>query len=187
MKKAGDLKVGDVIKEGGGILKVVSVTRHSTVGQMAGAVFVKVQNLLSGNIVEKRFKPDDDVEEVYLERRDTEYIYEDGDTFYFMDINTYEQYPIPSSHIGDRKKFLTPNMKVPIEFLDGSPVNVLFPETVVLKVVSTGAPVKGETDNVWKTAVLENQIETMVPPFIKNGDLVRVKVPSGEYVERVKG
>ncbi len=187
MKKASDLKIGDVFKEGENYLRVVNVTRHSTVGQMAGAVFVKCQNLLKGNVVEKRFKPDEDVEDIYLERRDTEYLYNDGDTFYFMDVNTYEQYEIPSSSVGEGQKFLTPNMKIPLLFIDGNPITIQFPDTVILKVISTAAPVKGETDNVWKTAVLENDIETMVPPFIKNGDLVRVRVPSSEYVERVKG
>jgi elongation factor P len=187
MKKASDLRIGDVLKEGGNYLKVISVTRHSTVGQMAGAVFVKCQNLLTGNVIEKRFKPDENVEDIYLERRDTEFLYSDGDTFYFMDVNTYEQYEIPSSYIGEVQKFLTPNMKIPLLFIDGNPVTIQFPDTVVLKVISTGEPVKGETDNVWKSAILENNIETMVPPFIKNGDLVRVRVPSGEYVERVKG
>lgn len=187
MKKASELKIGDVLKEGGNYLRVINVTRHSTVGQMAGAVFVKCQDLLTANIIEKRFKPDESIEDIYLERRDTEYLYNDGDTFYFMDVNNYEQYEIPSSSIGEVHKFLTPNMKIPLLFIDGNPITIQFPDTVVLKVISTGEPVKGETDNVWKSAVLENDIETMVPPFIKNGDLVRVRVPSGEYVERVKG
>lgn len=187
MKKASDLKVGDVIKEGGNYLRVLNLTRHSTVGQMAGAVFVKFQNLLSGSIFEKRFKTDEDVEDVHLERRDTEYLYNDGETFYFMDVKTYEQYEISSSAIRVSKKYLTPNMKIPLMFIDGNPVGVQFPDTVVLKVVSTAEPVKGETDNVWKVALLENEVETMVPPFIKNGDLVRVRVPTGDYVERVKG
>ena len=186
MKAVKDLKAGEVIKEGNEYFRVIEVVRHSTVGQMAGAFFVKLQNLKTGHIAEKRYKTDDTVEDVYLERREAEYLYEDGDNFYFMDLSTYEQYPIPASTIGERKKFLVPNMKLPVEVLEGTPVDVVFPDTVVLKVVSTGAPMKGETDNVWKKAILENEIEVLVPPFIKNGDLVRVRVPSAEYVERVK-
>lgn len=187
MKEVKELKKGEVIKEGGEYFRVIDITRHSTVGQMAGAFFVKLQNLRSGHISERRYKTDDAVEDVYLERREAEYLYNDGDNYYFMDLTTYEQYPIPATIVGERGRFLVPNMKLPIEILDGLPVDVVFPDTVVLKVVSTAAPMKGETDNVWKKAILENDVETLVPPFIKNGDEVRVRVPTGEYVERVKG
>ncbi len=116
-----------------------------------------------------------------------EFLYEDGESCTFMDPETFEQVSIPNRSLGPFLRFLTPNQRLDVAFLDAEPVEVLYPPTVVLRVETTPEPIHGQQDsNVYKSATLENGMEILVPPFIKAGDRVRVEVETGKYVERVR-
>ncbi len=154
---------------------------------MAGAVFLKLRDLFTGSETERRFRLEEKVEEALTERKNMEFLYSDAEGFHFMDSSSYEQIAIPRAIIGHLERFLTLNMKIPVEFYEGKAVNLVFPETVVLKVVTTGKGIKGDSDTVWKPAVLENNMEIQVPPFIKEGDLIKIEVASLRYKERASG
>ncbi len=185
MKTAGEVKVGDVLRLEGNLFRVLEVERHSGVAQMTGAIFLKLYNLRTTHTSERRFKMDDMVEDVYLERRPLEYIYSQGEEHYFMDGETYEQYPLSEELIGPLKPFLQPEMRLEVEFFEGFPVGVVIPEYVVMKVTFTGEVRKGEADNVWKRAIIENGMEIMVPPFIKSGDRVKIDPRTKKYLSRL--
>ncbi len=185
MKTAGEVRVGDVLKFEAEIYRVLEVTRHSGVAQMAGAIFLKLQNLRTQNITERRFKQEAMVEEVYLQRRPLEYLYSQGDDHYFMDMETFDQFSLAEELLGGLRDFLRPEMIIEAEFLEGNPVGVVQPGYVVMEVATTGEARRGEADNVWKMAVIENGMEIMVPPFIKTGDKVKVDVATKKYIGRL--
>jgi elongation factor P len=185
MKTAGEVRVGDVLRLEGELYRVLEVTRHSGVAQMAGAIFLKLRNIRTQSITERRFKQEAMVEEVYLQRKPLEYLYSQAEDHYFMDMETYEQFPITDELLGGLKDFLQPEMKVEVEFYEGNPVGVVQPEYVVMTVTSTGEARRGEADNVWKTAIIENGMEIMVPPFIKTGDKVKIDVTTRKYLGRL--
>ncbi|MCM8764696.1 MAG: translation elongation factor P, partial [Candidatus Omnitrophica bacterium] len=109
----------------------------------------------------------------------------DGENFCFMNPQSYEQVEIPSHMIGNFKEFLKDGTTLKFEFYEGEPVGVIKPETIELKVISTGSGIKGETDATYKSAILENNMEILVPQFIRLGDIVRVSTTTKQYVERV--
>ncbi len=185
MKTAGEVRVGDVLKLEGELYRVLEVTRHSGVAQMAGAIFLKLKNIRTQNITERRFKQETMVEEVYLLRKPLEYLYSQAEDHYFMDMETYDQFPLSDELLGGLKDFLLPEMKVEVEFYEGNPVGVVQPDYVVMTVTSTGEARRGEADNVWKTAVIENGMEIMVPPFIKSGDKIKIDVSTRKYIGRL--
>jgi len=185
MKTAGEVRAGDVLKLEAEIYRVLEVTRHSGVAQMAGAIFLKLQNLRTQNITERRFKQEAMVEEVYLQRRPLEYLYSQGEDHYFMDMETFDQFPLAEELLGGLRDFLRPEMIVEAEFLEGNPVGVVQPGYVVMEVTTTGEARRGEADNVWKTAIIENGMEIMVPPFIKSCDKVKVDVATKKYIGRL--
>src|SRR5574341_813827 len=134
MIEAVELKAGTVIKREGELLSVISAEHHAGGGQLGGAVFAKARSLRSHHVKELRFHPDDRLEDVELERQDMEYLYGDDSGFYFMNPETFEQIGVPKEAIGPFEKFLQPNMRIPVELYEGSPVNVAFPPAVDLKV-----------------------------------------------------
>ncbi len=125
------------------------------------------------------------VEEVYLQRKPLEYLYSQAEEHYFMDMETYDQFPISDELLGGLKDFLLPEMKLEVEFFEGNPVGVVQPDYVVMTVTSTGEARRGEADNVWKTAIIENGLEIMVPPFIKTGDRIKLDVSTKKYLGRL--
>jgi len=186
VKFASEIKNGEIIIIEGTPYKVISAEKHAGTAKMASVVHLKIRNIKTGNETEKRFRPEEKIENAVVERKNMEYIYDEGDNYYFMDQTTYEQIPIHKNVLGPIVKFIQPNTVLPVEFFNNEPINVIFPETVTLKVSSTGSGVKGDSDAVWKSAVLENGMEINVPPFIEVGDTVKVNVYTGQYVERVK-
>lgn len=187
MLPATDLRAGMVIREGGELYRVVAAEYHAGGGKMQGVVHAKLRNLRTANFTERRYRPDDRVEEVLVERRPMEFLYENGESCTFMDPETFEQVSVPNRSLGSFLKFLTPNQRLDVAFLDAEPVEVIYPPTVVLRVESTAEPIRGQQDsNVYKSATLENGLEVLVPQFIKPGDLVRVEVETGRYTERVR-
>jgi len=186
MALASELRPGTTVRLEGDLFRVVEAVRHVGTAQQKGLVYLKLRNLRTGMLSERRFRPEEEVEEVILERRPMEYLYTDGEFFYFMDVETFDQVSIPAKMIGELEVFLQPNQRVPVEIYNGQPVAVVFPETVDLKVVSTAPPIRDNESHVYKPATLENGLEVLVPQFIGEGDIVRINVYTREYVDRVE-
>jgi elongation factor P len=181
-----DLKAGVIVRLDGELYKVISSEYHVGGGKMGGATHAKLRNLQKGNSLERRFRPNEKLEAVELDRVTMDYIYQDGDDFYFMNPDSFEQVPIPRQTFGGAEKFLKPEMPVPVELFEGRPLNVVFPEAVELRVESTAQPIHGQQDNTLKPAVLENGMEILVPQFIREDETVRIEVETGKYLERVR-
>lgn len=186
MIAASDMRAGMVIRLDGELYSVVSAEYHAGGGQFGGTVFARIKNLRTNHLKEWRFHPNDKVEDVALERQEVEYLYTDGTDFYFMNPDTFEQISLPREVIGQREKFLQPNMRIPVELYEGQPINIIFPEVVELKVVSAPPGLREHETSTYKTVVLENGMEVLVPQFIKEGEIVRIEVETGKYLERVK-
>lgn len=186
MALASELRPGVTVRVEGDLFRVVEAARHIGSAQQKGLVYLKMRNLRTGTMVERRLRPDEEVEKVELERRPMEYLYTDGEAFYFMDLETYDQVAIAAGMIGDLDVFLQPNQSLLVELYQGTPVSVVFPEVVDLRVVSTGPALRDKESHVYKPAVLENGLEVLVPQFIGEGDLIRINVYTREYVERVE-
>jgi elongation factor P len=186
MIMASELRNGMVIRLGGAPFKVVFAEYKAGTAKMGGAVHTKLKNIATATYTEQRFHPEERLETAVVETQTYQFLYRAGDDFYFMHPVTFEQIPLGRQMIGPVEKFLTEGIKVRIEFFEDTPVDITFPKTVDLRIKSTGAGVKGEADAAYKPAILENEMEVMVPQFIKTGDLVKIEVETGKYLERVK-
>lgn len=152
-----------------------------------GAAFVrtKIRNVITGGVTEKTFNPNDKYPTAYIERKDMQYLYSDGDLYYFMDNETYENIPISSSILGSNFKFVKENMDCKILSYKGNVFGVEPPTFVELEVTKTEPGVRGDTaTNVTKPAELETGAEIRVPIFINEGDKIRIDTRTGEYMER---
>jgi len=186
MLEAANLKAGFVIRREGELFRVLEVLHHGGGGQFAGFVVLKLKSLRSGHVKELRLAPEEKLEEVELQRRELEYLYEDESGYVFMDAETFEQYSLPRQALGKKSVFLTPNARLPVEFWEEQPVNVIFPEVVELKVASAPPGLREMETSTYKTAQLENGMEILVPQFIETGDVVRVETETRRYLERVR-
>lgn len=186
MVVASQLRPGTVLKIGPDLFKVIESTYHVGQGKMPGSVHSKLRHVLKGTFKELRFRPEERLEETQLEKQDMEFLYSDSDSATFMNPRTYDQVAIPLEAIGAATKFLQPEMRVPVEFYEGQPVSIVFPEIVEVRIQTTAQPVHQQQDNTYKSATLENGLELMVPQFLKPGELVRVEVGTGKYVDRVR-
>jgi len=186
MIPASDLKTGMILRIERNLYKVVLAEYHMGGGKMGGLVHLKLKDLRSGLFLDRKFKPDEKLDNVELDRRTMEYLYKDADGYCMMDPESYEQIQLDPSLIETFAPFLQPNMRFPVEFLEGEPVQILFPEWVELEVVSTPPSLSSLQDEVYKPATLSNGMEVQVPQFIKVKDVVKVSVGSKKYIERVK-
>jgi elongation factor P len=178
------MRPGMVIKFNNELHSVFSVT-HRTPGNLRGFVQAKMRNLRSGNMTEHRFSSEDRVEKAALEEHEMEYLYDDGEYFYFMNSETYDQMHLTKDLLGDATSYLIPQLKVTVEFYEGKPISVELPATVDLTVVETEPGLKGATvSNVTKPAKLETGLVVQVPPFITEGEKIRVNTAEGTYQER---
>lgn len=153
---------------------------------MGGLVHVKLREVYSGLLLDRKFKPEERLEDVELDRKTMEFLYEDGDGYYLMDPDTYEQIQLNRNLMEAFAPFLQSNMRLPVEFLDGEPVNVLFPDWLELKVISTPPSLSSLQDEVPKPATLSNGIQVQVPQFIKEGDVIKIDVHGKKYIERAR-
>ena len=184
MISATQMRPGMVIKFNNELHSVFSVT-HRTPGNLRGFVQAKMRNLRSGNMTEHRFSSEDRVEKAALEEHEMEYLYDDGEYFYFMNSENYEQMHLTKELLGDATNYLISQLKVTVEFYEGKPISVDLPATVDLKVVETEPGLKGATvSNVTKPAKLETGLVVQVPPFITEGEKIRVNTAEGTYLER---
>ncbi|MCI0656088.1 MAG: elongation factor P [Acidobacteria bacterium] len=186
MIPATQLRPGMAILHEGNLCRVMKV-QHITPGNWRGMVQVKLRNLKTGNSLEYRFRSEDRVERASLEQHEVEFLYKDGDGFHFMNTESYEQFSLTEELLGDNVFYLTPNIKIQMEFNEGNPVGIEMPLTVDLKVVATDPGLKGATaTNSGKPATLETGLVVQVPQFISEGETIRVDTSEGKYLERAK-
>ena len=179
------LKKGSFIKHGDQIQRILDHTYHIGGGKMGGMVTLKIQDLGTGHVHELKVDPHEKIEELETERHKMKYLYADSTGLCFMDPKSFEQVTIPREALEAFIPYLKEDVEMEVELYEGNPIHVNLPEKIVLEVVSTGAPKKGETDSCYKPATLENDMEVLVPQFIKAGDKVCVNVETGKYVDRV--
>ena len=185
MIQATQLKKGMCIKHENDLYRVVDA-QHKTPGNLRGMVQAKIRNLKTGSISDHRFRSVDMVERAILDESQMEYLYQDGDMYHFMNNETFEQVGLSDDVLGDAVSYLTPNIKLGIEFYEGRPVGIDLPLNVVMRVVETEPAIKGASvSNVGKPAKMETGLVVQVPPFINEGDVIRVDTSTGAYVERV--
>ena len=182
---AGDLRNKTVFELDGNVFTVVEF-QHVKPGKGAAFVRVKMKNVVTGAVLERTFNPSEKLQGAEIEKREMQYLYNDGDLYYFMDNNTYEQLPLNADQIGDALKYIKENMNVTVQSIKGSVFNVDPPMFVELKVEYTEPGFSGNTTTTsGKPAKLENGLEISVPLFIEIGDVIRIDTRTGEYMERV--
>ncbi|MBI2329878.1 elongation factor P [Candidatus Daviesbacteria bacterium] len=182
-----DLRNGTYFKEGKDILLVLTY-EHVKTGRGSGNIKVKVRNLRTGSVVEKSFITGARVDEADVEKKKTQFLYRDGDTFNFMDPQSFEQFSVSSEVIGDQAKFLKDGLEVILIVSNEEALGLELPMSLVYTISETGPGEKGNTvSNVFKEATLDNGLIVKVPMFMKVGERVKVDTRSGEYIERVKG
>jgi len=183
---ATQLKRGMVIMFEKNLTRVVE-TVHKTPGNLRGFVQAKLRDLKTGAIFEHRFRSVDMAERAYLEDTAMEYLYSEGDLHHFMNNETFEQMGLSGEVLGDAVNYLIPNLKLKVEMFEGAPVGIEMPMTVDLKVLETEPSIKGASvSNQTKPAKMETGLMVMVPPFISEGDVVRIDTNEGKYIERAK-
>ena len=181
---AGDFRNGVTFEMEGKVVQVLEF-QHVKPGKGAAFVRTKLKDVINGAVIEKTFNPTDKFEGAYIERRDMEYLYNDGDLYYFMDPETYEQTPLDAKKLSDNFKFVKENTTCKIVSYKGNVFSVEPPVFVTLEVTETEPGVRGDTaTNVTKAATLETGAVVRVPIFINTGDMIRVDTRVGEYLER---
>ena len=184
MISAGDFRNGVTFEENGNVLQVVEF-QHVKPGKGAAFVRTKTKNVITGAVTEKSYNPSDKFPTAFIERREMQYLYEDGGLYYFMDTETYEQIPLNEHDLSDSFKFVKENEMVKILSYKGNVFGLEAPNFVVLQVTETEPGSKGNTaTNTLKPAKLETGAEIRVPLFINEGDMIRVDTRTGEYMER---
>lgn len=184
MVTAGDFRNGVTFEMNGNVYSIIEF-QHVKPGKGAAFVRTKIRNVISGAVTEKTFNPNDKYPTAFIERKDMEYLYNDGDLYYFMDSETYEQLPISPNVLGDNFRFVKENMVCKVLSYKGNVFGIEPPNFVELQVTETEPGVKGDTaTNVTKPATLETGAEIKVPIFINEGEMIRVDTRTGEYMER---
>ena len=184
MISAGDFRNGLCFEMDDQVYQVVEF-QHVKPGKGAAFVRTKYKNVKTGSVVERSFNPNEKFEQAQLERNDMQYIYADGDLYYFMDQETYEQTPIHQDKIGDGIKFLKEEMVCKVVSYKGDIFQVELPITVVLEITECEPGVKGDTaNNASKYATLETGAVVKVPLFVNQGEKIKVDTRTGEYLER---
>ncbi|HZP00752.1 MAG TPA: elongation factor P [Terriglobia bacterium] len=181
---ANDLRPGMVIKHNNE-LYAIHKAEHRTPGNLRAFVQARMRNLRTGALIDHRFRSEDNVEKAVIEETEMQYLYSDGDSYYFMNTENFEQVHLHKSLIEDRALYLVPDVMIKVEFFEGRPVDIQLPPTVDLKVVETEPGLKSASaTNVMKPAKLETGLVVQVPPFINEGEKIRVDTTEGKYLER---
>jgi elongation factor P len=169
----------------GELYKVVEY-QHSFIGRGSANVRVKMRNLRTGAITDRTFSPEDRINDVRLELREVQYLYNDGTLYYFMDTETYEQPALPAEILGDAVDYLTENMTLQISTYEGEPIDIVLPITVDLRVIEAPPGFAGDTATAaTKQVTLETGLKVTVPLFVEEGDIIRVDTRTGEYLARL--
>ena len=186
MIKASELRKGKTILHEGALV-IVHESRHVAKGNKGSYMQTKLKNFRSGTIFEVRFNVTDRIEVPFVESKDYEFLYKDGDNYVVMDLETYDQFPVSEELVGDAGQWLTPNVKIACQLYENQIVQFEVPFTVTLEVVEAPPVVKGATaTNQLKEVVLETGVKVRVPPFIDKGEKINIDTRTGEYLERSK-
>lgn len=184
MVTAGDFRNGVTFEMDGNVMQIIEF-QHVKPGKGAAFVRTKLKNVITGAVVEKTFNPTEKFENAYIERKEMQYLYSDGDLYYFMDMETYDQLPLNSDKLSDNFKFVKENTLCKVISYKGNVFDVEPPTFVELEVTDTEPGIKGDTaTNVTKAATLETGAVIKVPIFINTGDVIRIDTRVGEYLER---
>lgn len=185
MISAGDFRNGVTFELDGQVYQIVEF-QHVKPGKGAAFVRTKLKNVITGATVERTFNPTDKMEKAMIERKDMQYLYNDGDLYYFMDVETYEQLPLSADKLGDALKFVKEDMVVKILSYKGNVFGVEPPTFVELEVTETEPGFKGDTaTGATKPATVETGAVIKVPLFVNQGEKIRIDTRTGEYMERV--
>lgn len=186
MISAGDLRKGTTFEFDGQVFTVIEFL-HVKPGKGAAFVRTKLRNVISGGVTDRTFNPTEKLQEAVIERKEMQYLYSDGELYYFMDQETYEQIPLNFEKVEDAIKYLKENMFAIIKFYKGEAFSVEAPNFVELLIVECEPGAKGNTTtNVLKPAKVETGAVIPVPLFVNEGDTIRIDTRTGEYMERVK-
>ena len=184
MITAGDFKKGVTVEWDGGVWNIVDF-QHVKPGKGAAFVRTKIKNVMTGAVVERSFNPTDKMPKAIIETKEMQYVYNDGDLYYFMDTESYEQLPLSKDQVEDAIPFVKEGTNVTVRFFKGAPFSVQPPNFVELEVTNTEPGFKGDTAaNTTKPATFETGLTLQVPLFINTGDMIRVDTRTGEYMER---
>ena len=184
MISAGEFRNGITFEFEGNVFQIVEF-QHVKPGKGAAFVRTKLKNVITGGVVEKTFRPTEKMPKAHIERKDYEYLYTDGELYYFMDQETFEQMPLNADALGDSLKFVKENMVVKVLSYKGSVFGIEPPTFVELEVTETEPGFKGDTSTgATKPAVVETGAQINVPLFIDQGDVIRIDTRTGEYMER---
>jgi elongation factor P len=182
--KSTDLRPGMAIKQDGQLYVITQYT-HVTPGNLRAFVQVKLKRVSDGTSIEKRLRSGEEVEQVDLDRREAEYLYQDGDGYIFMDTQSYDQFSLPQDMVGEQMLYLKPNTQVQTLWAEGKPLLIELPGMVELQVTDTPPGIKGATaTNQLKEATLETGLKTRVPPFIEIGEVLKISTSDGSYLSR---
>ena len=187
MIPASQIRTGMAIRYQDQPYKVLAADYHPGQGKMGGANHVRLRNLTTGTVWEHSLRAELRVEELPVERQTLEFLYQDGDDCVFMNTENYEQVTVPSAVIGDKVRFVDNGTRLPVEFVNGLPISVVFPDVIDIRIADTAPPLHGQPDGTWKPARFDNGVEIMVPPFVKTGDTIRLNLETMKYMDRVRG
>ena len=185
MVTAGEFRKGMTVEIDGQVWMIVDF-QHVKPGKGAAFVRTKIKNVMTGSVLERTFNPTEKYPKAMVERKEMQYLYSDGELYYFMDTETFDQLPLTHDKVEEAIQYITENMNVTIKFFKGEPFSVEAPNFVELTVAETEPGFKGDTATAGnKPAILETGAKVMVPLFISEGEKIRVDTRTGEYMERV--
>jgi len=184
MVLASELKPGLVIRVEGQVYRVLEVESKAAIAKLGGVVKAELSNVSTGRLWQARFRPQERLEELQVERHIMEFLYRAGETCTFMNPHFYEQVEVPCEILGPAERFLQSGTAVPLDFFEGKPISAVLPDIVEARVTQTTPPVHSQQDSAWKEATLENGLVIHVPLFIGPGEHVRVELRTGRYLER---
>ncbi len=180
-----DLRKGVIFELDGSLFRVLEYTHHKP-GRGNAIIRIKARNIRTGTTLEKTFQSGERVQDIHLDYHNVQYLYNDGDLYYFMDTTTYEQTPVQKEVLGDSTGFLKEGMEVKLTLYEVEPLDVELPTSVDLQVVQADVAVRGDTaTGVTKRVVVETGQTVDVPSFVNEGDVIRIDTRNGAYVTRV--
>lgn len=185
MISASDLRKGTTFEQDGQVFTVIDFL-HVKPGKGAAFVRTKLRNVISGGVTDRTFNPTEKLQEAVIERKEMQYLYSDGELYYFMDQETFEQIPLNHEKVEDAIKFLKENMFAVIKFYKGDAFSVEAPNFVELLITECEPSIKGNTATAaMKSAIVETGASVNVPMFVEEGNVIRIDTRTGEYMERV--
>ena len=185
MVSAGEFRKGMTVEIDGQVWMIVDF-QHVKPGKGAAFVRTKIKNVMTGNVLERTFNPTEKFPRAMVEKKEMQYLYSDGELYYFMDTETYDQLPLNLDKVEEALPYIKENMNVTIKFFKGEAFSVDPPNCVELQITETEPGFKGDTATAGnKPAILETGAKVMVPLFINTGDMIRIDTRTGEYMERV--